>query len=161
MTANKVNKGIKPYINEFGSSKSDCFIWHRNSCRCVQILTTDEFDHHEDYEIYGNAIEIKSEDVDEGAITECFNNMFGCATKLLSIMLSQGKLVDEATVYSITCSMNKFNDSVILCLDLDFNTNKCNFYKLCNVLPFDFAVNVICCLGNKLKLTGKRYRVGY
>ena len=146
MAANKVNKEIKPYINEFGSSKSDCFIWHRNSyrcARCVQILTTDEFDDHESYEIYGKVIEIKSESVDEGAITECFNNMFGCATKLLGIMLSQGKLVDEATVYGITCSMNKFNDSVILCLELDFNTNKCSFYKLCTVLLFDFAVNSI------------------
>ena len=58
----------------------------------VQILA--KIDKFEQQEAYSETIEIKSENIDEGVITEC-----------ASIMLSKGKLVDKATVCGITCNM--------------------------------------------------------
>lgn len=79
---NKMNKSIKPNVNEYSCSKPDCIIWHPNGCRSIAVsVTVDEFDEVESYEVSGEVIEMKSsQSLDEAAITECYCNMFGCTT---------------------------------------------------------------------------------
>lgn len=55
--------------------------------------------------MHGEVIEMKLNEVDKAAITECFCNMFGCIMKLISLMLSEGKVLYKAIIDEIVCGM--------------------------------------------------------
>lgn len=85
----------------------------------------------------------------KAAITECYCNMFGCATKLITLMLSQGKMVQKTTIYGTMCSMKQADECVWLCLEIDFANGMCCFSKPASLLPFETIINSVlkhlCC----------------
>lgn len=147
---NKVNKKIKPNVSEYSSSKADCFIWHPNGCAINDTVKglevfIDEFcdDKIDLHEVNGEVIEVKLNEVDKAAISERFCNMFGCASKLITLLLSEGKLIYRGIMYGIVCGMRRPDHCMWLQLELDFSNRRCHFQKLAKLLPFGTILDAV------------------
>ena len=133
--ANKENKSIFPDVNEYSPSSADCFIYHPTSVLDsriggINVLITSSDEEDEEnleldikepldfcetlYHITATTVEIKSSTVNEAAINECFYNMGGKGSKIVTEMLQLGHIVDRLMMYGIVCSMAEpsFNDEL-------------------------------------------------
>ena len=86
---------------------------------------------------------MKSGAVDEKSINECFYNMFGCATKLITTAMSQGRGVNHAVMFGIVCNMKLPQSAVVLKLDVNIDEKHCHFFRLSQRIPFGIALNSI------------------
>ena len=154
----KINKRIIPSVCEFSTSKPDCLIYHPNTLFInntligfsVTIYEQAEQSESEDEIIdvqriitSGCSIEVKSESPDNAAINECVYDMFGGATKLITMGLQLGKLVDKAHMYGLLVGMNNTNDAQLLELQMNFLHNKCEFKIACTKYDFVNGTNII------------------
>ena len=92
------------------------------------------------FEVEGT-LEIKSDEINEKAITECYHNMFAGATKIITNVLSQGKVVKRAVMYGIVCNMQQPQKSIMLRLEIDIDQQHCHFFRLLLQVPFSVALN--------------------
>ena len=160
--ANKENKSIFPDVCEYSSSAADCFIYHPRSVLesrigGINVLITNSDEEDEEnleldikepldfcetlYHITATTVEIKSNTVNEAAINECFYNMGGKASKIVTEMLQLGHIVDRLTMYGIVCSMDEPRHAIFLMMNWDFQTSKTVFKKLPQNMPFVHALH--------------------
>ena len=135
------------------TSKPDCIIYHPNTLFInntlvgFSVTVYEQAEQSEDEIIdiksTGCSIEVKSESPDNAAINECIYDMFGGATKLITMGLQLGKLVDKAHMYGLLVGMNNTNDAYLLKLEMDFLHNKCEFKIACTKCDFVSGINII------------------
>ena len=152
----KINKQIIPSVCEFSTSKPDCIIYHPNTVFVNNTLvgfsvtvyeqaeqSEDELTDIKRIITTGCLIEVKSESPDNAAINECVYDMFGGATKFITMGLQLGKLVDKAHMYGLLVGMNDTNDAQLLKLEMDFLHNNCEFKTACTKYDFVSGINII------------------
>ena len=146
--SNTMNKNVKPNVCEYSGSKADNLIWHPNSfhltsVEALAVRIIEEFENCELFEVSGEVIEMKSDAIDEKSINECFYTMFGCATKLITIAVSQGRVVNRAVMFGIVCNMKLPQSAIVLKLDVNIDERHCHFFRLSQRIPFGIALNSI------------------
>lgn len=134
-TLNKV--ADMPNVNEYSTSVSDCLLYHESKVfqeHTSGIVLTSDSEDDDDHplevgnsvsEAHGNTFEVKYPIISESNINECFFNMFGGGTKLVSMSLRQGNVVNKLSMYGIVVSMQDPHNTTILHLQVDFVKSKC------------------------------------
>ena len=91
----------------------------------------------------GCSFKIKSKDLDKAAVNECVYDMFGAATKLLTMALDLGKLVDKVHMYGLLVSMKDTNAAGLLKLDINLLYGTCDFKMTHKKYGFIDGANMI------------------
>ena len=91
----------------------------------------------------GLAIEVKVHKLNEAAINECFNNMFGAGSWLTTMQLEMGYIIEFVRVYGVVVSMDDPDHSVLLSLDIDFSSCTCYFRCVEKTYPFIPLTNCV------------------
>ena len=88
--------------------------------------------------------------INQAAVNECINHMFGTGTRLATWGLKMGKLVETVEVFGLVAAMPYPDISKLLTLTMDFRNGECSF-QICNMeYSFQTAMNMILhklCLG--------------
>ena len=91
----------------------------------------------------GCTYEIKKEEVDKAAVDECVYDMYGAGTKLATMALQSGKIVDKVYVYGLVVAMDKMNAAKLLMLEMNFAHSTCNFRIACQEYDFLHGTNLM------------------
>lgn len=157
----KINKTIPAKCCEFSTSKPDCVIYHPNSLFVNKNLLAfvitihdtdsedsdvniDDIDEIPRVDVNGCAVEMKSTSVNEAAINECAYNMFGAGTRLMTMALQVGKLVEVVNMYGLVAAMDNLSQARILKLTLDFKNATCDYRITGMKYNFVEGVNMNC-----------------
>ena len=74
---------------------------------------------------------------------QCVYDMYGAGTKLITMALQLGKIVDKVRMYGLLVAMKDTSAAYILKLDMNFLHGLCNFTKSCQKYEFIEGINVI------------------
>ena len=159
---NKPNKEILPNVCEYSTSQPDCVVYHTNSLLGNQVIASiiqiegdnssesedsivniDDMDDFTLTTSSGFAIEIKSDLVSEAAINECYYNMFGAGSRLATMQLEMGNVVESVKMYGVVVSMQDPNHAVLLSVKIDFASNTCDFRRVDKKYSFIELMNLI------------------
>ena len=133
-------------INEYTCSKSDLVIRKDKlvpsdiiKCCVVSII--------EDIPVVdvisGLVEEIKIDDDADYPESECFRNMSAVGASMAMEVLTQGILINQATMYGIVIELDKLNETRLLKLTCDFPMGTSTFLKSRKVLPLDIILNCV------------------
>ena len=153
------NKCIIPTLCEYSTSVSDCLIYHHKSyCKSIvsgvsfmlEDCPGDEyFDDPRDlfgtdvHQISGQVFEVKVKQLNQAAINQCFYNMFGRGTRLATMVLCMGKLVNKVIMYGLVSAMEDRSSVKILQLEINFITSECHFRMLTGKYGFEEGLNML------------------
>ena len=102
----------------------------------------------------GCTVEVKVDPVNDAAINECFNNMFGSGSRLTTMQLEMGNIVEEVKMYGVVASMEDPDHAVLLSLDMNFSNGSCHFRCVDKAYSFVALMNFILNHLGKWKLHG-------
>ena len=128
-----------PNVSEYSQCQPDCVIYHNKSVQKTKILAvtvqTDISESDSDSNVniedlvltnsMGCTVEVKSGSVSNAAINECYFNIFGCASRLSTIQLQMGNIVQAVNIYGVVVSMEDPSHAVLLSLSMNFGNGSC------------------------------------
>lgn len=91
------------------------------------MADNDDIDSLELWQLKGEITELKSDKLDEKAVNECYYNMYGGATKLMTIHLGQGKIITKAVMFGIVCNIKHPQKCTLLKIIINSDTQECQF----------------------------------
>ena len=93
--------------------------------------------------VMGLVGELKLDDIDRVAESECYRNMSAVATALSMEMLAQGYIVNQSIVYGIVATAGNLDKSTLLKLEANFAEAKCKFLKCKRPLQLNVVLNLV------------------
>ena len=143
---NKPNKEIIPDVCKYSTSQPDCVVYHVNSvlgkramAATIQIEgdssseSDDSIVNIEDVDGFtltksiGCGVEVKSDLVSEAAVNKCYYNMFAAGSRLATMQLEMGNIIQSVKMYGVVVSMLDPNHAVLLSVKMDFANGNCDF----------------------------------
>ena len=76
-------------------------------------------------------------------LNECVYGMYGAATKLVTMALELGKIVEKVQMYGLLVAMEDTSAAYLFKLDMNFLHSKCDFYMCCKKYGFIDGTNMI------------------
>lgn len=149
-----------PNVCEYSNSTSDCVIYHPITVQKTNIdalaivihndssesdsdVNIDDLDELVKITVSGSTFEMKIDKINQAAINECINDMFGTGTRLATWGLHMSKVVERVQVFGVVAPMPHPDASKILKLTMDFRNGGCSF-QICRMeYNFQTAVNMI------------------